>query len=412
MAQYQYLIWGADIISDVELPLNNPGIISHLLWAKTEVDLLDFVTVLFVIKDGKLKAFPDPDFYLQFNEKMEERKRTHRFYYESDFNLSRILIEEHPLISKDEVLDVKEVGWRDNCKFLLSKSFEKLQEVLPHYSYLILNIGDFNNLVRDNDLGAFVHHGMIFNRVFDRESMARGHYADIDGKPIYVSQDPDANFAEFRFTKEPHDVSEYESMLLGSSSVEETTNSANIIEALKNKVKNINSQLNENAKREDDMDVAEKILTGIMTQINDTIMCFSSPERPSARKVSDIAAQFNEMLKNYETDNTPVSSAAVFPNKEAEDNSNNINPKSVHSGWFPKIIVEHQSPTKVYARGIYTDKNGTWCRVSIPPFDTLEDAISWFENKLNTDGIEYGKVKTVPLLKQSMLLTANMRIVG
>lgn len=58
---YSYLIWGADIVSDIELDLSDDKIKRKLIEAKVQVDMHNLVTGSFVINSGKLRAYPLSD---------------------------------------------------------------------------------------------------------------------------------------------------------------------------------------------------------------------------------------------------------------------------------------------------------------------------------------------------------------
>jgi hypothetical protein len=56
---YSYKIWGADIVSDVEIDISDSNVKMKLIEGKAAVDRTGNITVLFEIKNGVLNVFPD-----------------------------------------------------------------------------------------------------------------------------------------------------------------------------------------------------------------------------------------------------------------------------------------------------------------------------------------------------------------
>ena len=68
MYLYNYQFWGADIVSDIELDLNDDGLKRKLAEVKIMIDRSGTVTDLFLIKSGKLRAFPmNAEVYKKYN---------------------------------------------------------------------------------------------------------------------------------------------------------------------------------------------------------------------------------------------------------------------------------------------------------------------------------------------------------
>jgi len=76
---YRYSIWGTEIISDIELDLNDKSTKNKLVEAKMMVDRSGTITKSFLIKNGMILAYPeDKERYQKFlTRKNEEVKDFH-----------------------------------------------------------------------------------------------------------------------------------------------------------------------------------------------------------------------------------------------------------------------------------------------------------------------------------------------
>lgn len=81
---YKYSIWGADIVSDVALDLEDPATKRKLVEVKMQIDRTGTITDLFLIKEGTIRAFPASK--KEYNMYIEsERKHSHKDFYEEEF---------------------------------------------------------------------------------------------------------------------------------------------------------------------------------------------------------------------------------------------------------------------------------------------------------------------------------------
>lgn len=81
---YKYSIWAADIVSDVELDLEDPATKRKLVEVKMQIDRTGTITDLFLIKEGTIRAFPASK--KEYNMYIEsEGKHSYKDFYEEEF---------------------------------------------------------------------------------------------------------------------------------------------------------------------------------------------------------------------------------------------------------------------------------------------------------------------------------------
>ena len=72
---YEYNLWGADVISDVELNLEDKDTRFKFLNAKAEIDKHGVLTILFLVFNNKIRAYPMSTVF---------SNSTKEFYYETN----------------------------------------------------------------------------------------------------------------------------------------------------------------------------------------------------------------------------------------------------------------------------------------------------------------------------------------
>lgn len=72
MKVFHITIWGADILSDVEIDTNNKAVIRQLIDIKVEIDRWNMITGFFIISDGVASAYPMIEFQKEFQAKMKD----------------------------------------------------------------------------------------------------------------------------------------------------------------------------------------------------------------------------------------------------------------------------------------------------------------------------------------------------
>jgi hypothetical protein len=78
-----YSIWGTDIVSDIELDLNDKETKNKLVEARMMVDRSGAITDLFLIRRGTIKAFPDDK--TRYHEYLSKKGEAQKDFHEENF---------------------------------------------------------------------------------------------------------------------------------------------------------------------------------------------------------------------------------------------------------------------------------------------------------------------------------------
>jgi hypothetical protein len=62
---------------------------------------------------------------------------------------------------------------------------DKVRFILKTSNSILININEFTDLLKST---AFLPNTEWFNPISDRKVLITGHYADIDGKPVYINK--------------------------------------------------------------------------------------------------------------------------------------------------------------------------------------------------------------------------------